>query len=80
MPSLVQRVRTATHDHAHALDHAQAASDMFHGTGGSAPVEAALSRLQSRFDAKRRGTRLTIFTVHLALSAEADLRFPWLRD
>lgn len=43
-----RRVQTAFHERA------QAASDEYHRTGVSVPVETVLGRLQSRLDAKRK--------------------------
>lgn len=43
-----RRIQTAFHERA------QEASDEYHRTGVSVPVEAALEKLQSRLDAKRK--------------------------
>ncbi len=43
-----RRVQTAFHERA------QAASEAYHQTGDSVPVEAVLDRLQSRLDARRK--------------------------
>ena len=46
-----RRVQTAFHARA------QAASEEYHRTGGSVPVETVLKRLQSKLDAKRKRLR-----------------------